>query len=131
MQAPGKNQSVLNQKIPTLLGILILVAALVSGLIFFREGTGVFSPRATPQSAPKNIRVTNVTDSSFTVSFYTSEKTSAYVRYGTAASKLGSQASDDRDQFSGNVGSYHLHHITIQGLNPKTNYFFLIVLFIS
>jgi len=118
--------SVMNKKMPTLLGLLVLVGALVSGLVFFGEGTGVFAPRATPQITPKKVRVTNVTDTTFTVSFYTDEETVAFAKYGTVADKLDSQASDDRDQLSGDVGEYHLHHITVRGLNPDTNYHYVL-----
>ncbi len=116
----------MKKQIPTILGLLILVGALIAGLIFFGEGTGVFAPRATPETTPKQIRVTNIKDNSFTVSFYTEEKTAAFVKYGTDPNKLNSQVSDDRDQLSGAVGEYQLHHITVRGLDPATDYYYVL-----
>ncbi|HEX9817845.1 MAG TPA: hypothetical protein VGA89_03075, partial [Patescibacteria group bacterium] len=89
------------RQIPTLLGLGILVVSLVAGVLVFGEGPGVFAPRATPETTPKNVRVTNLTDKSFTISFVTEEATSGFVKYGTQEGALRSQASDDRDQLSG------------------------------
>jgi hypothetical protein len=125
----GKNttkKSMMKKQIPTILGLLILVGALIAGLIFFGEGTGVFAPRATPETTPKQIRVTNIKDNSFTVSFYTEEKTAGFVKYGTDPNKLNSQVNDDRDQLSGTVGEYQLHHITVRGLDPATDYYYVL-----
>jgi hypothetical protein len=123
MQPAQPNQkSLLKRQIPTILGLTVLVIALVSGLIFFSQGTGVFAPRATPQTTPKSIQVSNVTDTGFTVSFLTDESTPGFIKYGTEATALNSQASDDRDQLSGSVGSFTLHHITVRGLQPNTQY---------
>ena len=113
-------------QIPTAVGLLVLLGALISGLIFFGDGTGVFAPRATAETTPKNIRITNVKDDSFTITFFTEKATSGFVKYGTEESKLNSQASDDRDQLSGTVGEFNLHHITLRGLNPATDYYFVL-----
>jgi len=124
MQPVPNKKSLWKRQIPTILGLSILVVALVAGLLFFSSGTGVFAPRATPQTTPKSIKLSNVTDSSFTVSFLTDESTAGFVKYGTETDSLGSQASDDRDQLSGSVGTFPLHHITIRGLQPNTTYYY-------
>jgi hypothetical protein len=122
MKLPGKKIPLSKKQIPTLLGLGILIVSLVAGLLLFGDGTGVFAPRATPQTTPKNVKVTNATDKSFTVSFYTDEATSGFVKFGTEPGALRSQASDDRDQLSGTVGEYRLHHVTVRGLTPNTTY---------
>jgi hypothetical protein len=125
MQPALPNQkSLFKRQIPTILGLTVLVVALVAGLLFFSQGTGVFAPRATPQTTPKTIKVSNVTDNSFTVSFLTDEATPGFIKYGTEADNLSSQASDDRDQLSGSVGNFTLHHITVRGLQPNTQYYY-------
>ena len=118
--AVGKKQ------IPTILGLLILFVALISGVLLFSQGTGVFAPRATPQTTPKNIRISNVTDKTFTISFYTDESTIAFVKYGEDEKSLTKQASDDRDQLSGVVKDYRLHHITVRGLEPGRDYYYVL-----
>lgn len=114
------------KQIPTVLGLLVLFAALISGVLLFGQGTGVFAPRATPETSPQNIRITNVTDKTFTISFYTSERTIAFVKYGEDPKNLSRQASDDRDQLSGVVKDYNLHHITVRGLDPAKNYYYVL-----
>lgn len=126
MLGQNRNKSVMQKKIPTILGLIILIGALVAGLLFFGEGTGVFSPRATPQTTPKTIKLTNVKENSFTVTFYTDEATAGFIKYGKEQDKLNSQSSDDRDQLSGTVGEYQLHHVTIRGLEPNTEYFYVL-----
>lgn len=116
----------MKKRIPTIVGLLVLLGALVSGLLFFGDGTGVFAPRATAETTPKNIRITNLTDSGFTVTFFTEKATSGFVKYGTDPAKLNSQISDDRDQLSGTVEDYNLHHITVRGLESARDYFFIL-----
>lgn len=112
------------RQIPTLLGLAILIAALVGGIALFGRGGGVFSPRATAQTTPKNVKITNIKDTSFTVSFITDESTAGFVKYGTAPDKATFQASDDRDQLNGSVGQYNTHYITVRDLDPATEYYF-------
>ncbi|MFZ5376497.1 MAG: fibronectin type III domain-containing protein [Patescibacteria group bacterium] len=121
-----KRKSFMEKRIPTLLGMGILVVSLIAGLLFFSQGTGVFAPRATPQTTPKNVRLTNITDNAFTISFYTDEATSGFVKYGESPEKINLQASDDRSQLSGVVEKNTLHHITIKGLQPGKTYYYLL-----
>jgi len=126
MLQTAQKKSVMQKQIPTLVGLAVLVVALIAGLIFFKDGTGVFAPRATPQTTPKNVKVTNITDKSFTLVFFTDEVTAGFVKYGTANDKLDSQVSDDRDQLSGTIDEYNVHHITVGGLSPNTQHYFLL-----
>jgi len=119
----GKN-AMMKKQIPTLLGLGVLVVGLIAGLIFFSGGTGVFAPRASAETTPKNIRITNVSDKTFTISFYTDLATPGFVKYGKEAGSLKAQATDDRDQLSGVVGQYKLHHITVRGLDPGVPYYY-------
>jgi hypothetical protein len=129
-EAPQTERSKTQQKkfmqkrIPTMIGLGVLIVALVAGTLLFSQGTGVFAPRATPQTTPKKIKITNVTDSGFTVSFLTDEATVGFVKYGTEQNKIKTQVGDDRDQLSGTVAKNKLHHITLRGLEPNTQYFF-------
>lgn len=126
MQPTVDKSKLMKKRIPTIVGLGILVVGLVVGVIFLGTGPGVFAPRATPETTPSQIKLTNVTDSGFTVSFFTAESTPGFVKYGTEVNAIKSQTGDDRDQLSGTVGSYQLHHITVRGLKPSTNYYYLI-----
>lgn len=113
----------LSKRIPTLLGILFLAGGLGVGIYVVNQGTGGFLPKASPESTPKNVKITNITDSSFSISFLTDSATPGYVKYGTEANKLQQQTSDDRDQLSGSVGQFTTHHITLRNLTPATPYY--------
>lgn len=120
------NGAVLAKRIPTLLGLAVLVVGLIVGTIVFGQGTGVFSPRATPETTPKQVKVTNVSDRAFSVSFITEESTTAFIKYGTDPNKLSLQAGDDRDQLYGTIKDYNLHHISATSLEDRTTYYFVI-----
>ncbi|OGJ37554.1 MAG: hypothetical protein A2383_00855 [Candidatus Pacebacteria bacterium RIFOXYB1_FULL_39_46] len=126
MPVTAKKTPLAKKQIPTLLGLGILIVSLIAGVLLFGDGTGVFAPRATPETTPKNVTISNLTDKSFTVSFNTDEATSGFIKYGEKESSLKSQASDDRDQLSGSVGENRLHHITVRSLIPNTTYFYTI-----
>ncbi|MFH1563453.1 MAG: fibronectin type III domain-containing protein [Nitrospirota bacterium] len=69
------------------------------------------------------VRVTNQTDSQFTVSWITSSSVTGYVKYGINAQAVNMKWDDDRGAgFSGRT-----HHVTVKGLSPETVYYFDVV----
>lgn len=126
IQNTGKPSSVMNKRIPTLVGLGVLVVGLIVGIVLLGTGTNVFAPRATPETTPKQIRITNVSDNSFSVSFATDESTAGFLKYGTEEKKITTQSPDDRDKLTGSVASFTLHHITVSGLQPNTQYYYLL-----
>lgn len=112
------------RKIPTIIGLLILFVG--GGVGIFLVGTQTnFLPRASAEHAPKELKITNVTDRSFTVSWITDQSTTGFLRYGTTVS-LGSTIEDERDQLSGNTGNFRTHYVTVRGLTAGTKYYFKI-----
>lgn len=112
------------KRIPTLLGLLLLGIGMVS-LNYAIHNSVFFLTRATPPYAPEEIRITNVTDTSFSVSYVTKEAVVGSLSYGinSTGDKF---ALDDRDQQSGNPMPYFMHHITVKNLKPNTTYYFTI-----
>lgn len=111
-------------RLPTLLAILLI--AFGTGLTSFFVKNGVtFIGKASPSDTPTGVRVTNVSDTAFTVTYTTSEAVTGAVSYGKDKT-LGGTALDDRDQLSGKVQSYKVHHITIRNVDPNATYFFSI-----
>jgi hypothetical protein len=107
------------KKIPTLLGLLLLVLGLGTGLVLVQRKQ-IFKPKASPTSAPQDIRVTNITDSSFTISWVTDQKTSGFVEWGKSPNSLTRTKLDEiGDQSS-------THSVNIQNLSPSTTYYFKI-----
>lgn len=113
--------------IPTLLGLLILAAGLIGGILVVNNtNTNSFLPRAAPESEPKDVKITNVSDTTFTVSWTTDTKTTGFIQYGTSSLSLTATAQDDRNQITGESSLYKTHHITVRSLRPNTTYFFKI-----
>ncbi|MDA1079489.1 MAG: fibronectin type III domain-containing protein [bacterium] len=120
------NTALFQKRMPTLIGVGILVIGLISGTLLFSNGTGVFAPRASAETTPRNIKVTNVTNTSFTVSFLTDLPTIGFVKYGDSAKSLKLQTSDDRNQLSGSTAEFALQHITVRGLTQNTTYYYVL-----
>ena len=78
--------------------------------------------KAAPGTIPKNVSVTEVTTSSFTVEWETPAEAIGMVKYGTTADDLTFFALDEK----GNI-STQTHRVKVQNLKPKTGYFFEIV----
>lgn len=117
-------KSIWNTRFPTLLGLSLIIAGIAVTTYLVRTGVIVVG-KATPQEAPQNVRITNISDSSFTVSFKTSEPTVSSLSYGTASS-LGNVGIDDRNQNQTDLNPFSLHHITVKNLQPNTKYLFTI-----
>lgn len=117
--------SIWNKRIPSLLGILLLVVGvgITSYLLQFKT---IFTSRAAPGNTPQDVRITNITENSFTVSFKTTDIVNASISYGTDQT-FGKVALDDRDKQSGNPKPYSLHYITVTGLAENQKYVFSII----
>ena len=103
-------------RIPTIIGVLVLIAGVTTGvLIIGKQQTALF-PRAAPQFTPKQVRITNISENGFSVSWVTDEEANGLVKLGTVVNKLGQTFGDDRDQRTGTVGKYVTHHITVKNL---------------
>lgn len=113
--------SLLMRRIPTILGLLLLVA-LVVGLFYYLQGN---KTKIAEELIPAKVRITNVADNKFSVSWTTSTPLMGAVEYGVLGEKLVSSARDERD--SGSPGQYLTHHITIENLQPSTQYAFQIL----
>lgn len=111
-------------RIPTILGLLILLVSIGTGVLLIRQGP-IWILRAGPEITPKQVKITNISENGFTVSWVTDGQTSGFVKYGTETNLI-TTTQDDRDQLSGKTGSFLTHYITLNNLKPATNYYFKI-----
>jgi len=112
------------KKLPTILGIIILIIGLAAGVFLVTQGQTIFL-RASPEVTPNQIKVTNISDNSLTISWTTQRETSGFVRYGETSS-LAITLADDRDQVTGETGSFTTHYVTLINLKPDTDYYYKI-----
>lgn len=106
-------------KIPTILGIGIMAIGLAAGVMLI-QNTQIFKLSADGGTPPKDIRITNVADSSFTITWTTEKETSGFVAWGESQSSLTRTESDEL-----NTNSF-THSVTIRGLEPQKKYYFKI-----
>ncbi len=112
------------KKIPTLLAVLLLLIGVVVTSILVQEKVIVFQNAAPPDN-PQDVRITNMSDTAFTVTY----TTTAHV-VGTITLQSSNSSPqvilDERDQQSGIPKPYTLHSISAKNLSPNTEYLFKI-----
>ena len=119
------SKNILDRKIPSLAGFGVLAVGLIVTTLLVK-GPSSFQIRANPASEPKDIQVTNISDSSFTVVYTTNDAVIGTITYGENPNKLDKISLDERDQLSQNINEYKAHSITTNNLTPNTNYYFTI-----
>lgn len=112
-------------KIPTIVGLFILLIGLGS-LIFLIESRTNSNLKAETTNNPQLVKLTNLTESSFTVIWFTKDKVTGSLSYGTSRNSMSQIAFDERD-IDNNPKQYISHYVTIRGLEPKTTYYFSIL----
>lgn len=110
--------------LPTVLGLLLTIGGLVSGIWLLRGQVGQ-SAQAEAGEEPKEVRIANVSDTQFSISWITDTAVSGFIQYaeGRGPEQV---ISDERDQESGSIGSFFTHFVTVKGLKAETNYAFKI-----
>lgn len=107
-------------KIPTLLGLTVILTGLLLGLMFqlYRQE---LNNKAEVNYAPIDIRYSNITDRSVTITWQSDTKAIGVVAWGDSQN-LGDSQKDDRDDTS-QTGRL-THYVTIKNLNAEKTYYF-------
>lgn len=112
-----------DKRIPTLLGLFIITIAI--GATSYLVGQTTFlTGRASPTSTPQNLRITNISDTSITVSYTTAAFSLGTLKFGKDPN-LGQAVIDEKDKDQ--IKEHKIHSFTINNLSPTTKYFFAIV----
>ena len=106
-------------KIPTLVALIILTLGVALGVFALRQQQ-IFRLGAETETAPKDVRISNIGDSSFTVSWTTDKQASGLVSFGESETNLKNIASDEI------TPQDFTHQAIIKNLKPQTDYFFKI-----
>lgn len=118
------NKSLLNKKIPTKIGLIIL-CLLLGTTIFLLGGKNFLNLRASPSTTPAIVRIANISSSSFTVSFSTAAESIGSITYGESKNP-DILAKDDRDN-EDITKPHRLHYFTVNNLKPNTKYYFTLL----
>lgn len=115
-------------KIPTLLGLGLIILGLFSGL-YLVLNEQVYLSQAAPNLTPQDITISNITDNSVTISWQTNIDVPSFITYGqNNAGEQTSQDNRDTNPISNNSGPKPRlnHYFTLTNLLPDTNYSFRI-----
>ncbi|MBU0998505.1 hypothetical protein KJ570_03190 [Patescibacteria group bacterium] len=107
------------EKIPTIIGLVILVIGIITG-VFLIKSQQIFRLGASPEETPKDVRISNITDSSFTVSWTTDKETLGFIKWGKNVNNLDKVENDTISQKG------YIHSSTIRSLNAQSEYYFKI-----
>lgn len=119
------NNSFWNKKIPSLFGFMALVIGV--GLTIYLTRLGVIPfLQASVEETPIDLRITNITDTSFTVTYKTAANVLGSVSFGKD-SALGQISLDERDKQTGIATKHTVHSITLRDLKPNTKYYYSII----
>lgn len=111
-------------KIPTFFGLAIIIAGTLGG-IFLVNRSQLISPHASIEISPQELKVTNISDNSFAVSFITSSPTISFLYFGETL-QTEERAFDERDS-ANQLQEFNTHYIVIRNLKPGTRYYFRII----
>lgn len=114
-----------DKRIPTLLGLFVLFLG-VFVTTFLTNSKTFLQTNAVSLEQPQNVRITNVTDKSFSVSYFTSDKIAGSINYGKN-NTLDQSAFDERNLKSEKLTNYQIHSIAANNLLPLTKYYFTII----
>ncbi len=114
-----------NKRIPTLFALIVLTVVIGISVVLVQSGI-FYQGKAAPDSIPKKVLITNITDTSFTVVFTTTALSEGVITMEESATG-NSVVLDDRDKKNGSKNKYYSHHVTAQDLKPQTQYSFKIL----
>lgn len=107
-----------NLRIPTLLGLFVLILGTGAGVYLTLEKQNL-AIKAAPETNAKNILITNIDDTSASISWQTDIATTGFVTFGTDSPSQ--TVLDDRDTTS--PTPRRNHYVSLH-LNPSTTYQF-------
>lgn len=108
-----------NLKLPTILGIIVLVFGVVAG-VFLINSRQVFKIGANVAAVPKNVRISNITNDSITVTWTTDIASKGFVKWGKSELSLGKVALEDESE--ANI----VHSTNIVGIETGSSIYFKI-----
>jgi hypothetical protein len=111
---------------------VILLIGIIAGVYLVSNRTQLF-PKASTQEQnidfPQDVIITNITEKSFTMSYFTpNQKVPTAIKYSQDPTNLSQTKTDDRDK-ENNKGDWYSHYVTLTDLEPNTDYFIQIETF--
>lgn len=107
-------------KIPTFIGLLF-VLLMIGAVGWLFSGNNAIVSQASPEIAPKSVSFTNISDTAFTVIWFTpSSATGTITAFTSNLKKI--SGFDERDAATKKINKYTTHSVTLNNLLPSTSY---------
>lgn len=114
-----------DKKIPTILGIILISLGIFLTTFITKDQT-IFNSKASNSAEPKNIKMTNISDQAFTITYQTGMPTTGSISYGYDK-KLGESGLEDVDKEKGSFSPKKIHSISVNKLTSATKYYLTII----
>ena len=111
-------------KIPTLLGLIVLVGGLIGGIVMINSRQQLI-PKAAASPTPQGVALSNVTDTSFTVSWTTTISATGFIKL-MSQGKSDRIILDGRDNNNGSQNKRIVHYVLVDSLTAAQTYKFVI-----
>lgn len=113
-----------NKRIPTLFGIGLVAISVILTSFFIKNPT-FFKSSASLIDEPQNITITNISGTSFTISYLTKDILPGTISFGIDTN-LGFTEIEDIDRQKGSISPKIIHVTTLSNLTASTKYYFAI-----
>lgn len=114
-----------NTRIPTVLGIILVILGIPLTTFLIKNQTALKS-KASNSEKPQNVKVTNISDRSFTITYQTDAPATGSISYGRNK-KLGESELEDLDKEKGSFSPKKIHSMSVKKLTPATKYYLVII----
>jgi hypothetical protein len=119
------NNRIFSKKIIGIFGIILVLLGIPLTTFILKNETS-FKSKASNSEKPQNIKITNISNKSLTITYQTNTSTTGSVSYGIDK-KLGESELDDVDKEKESFSSKKIHSITLKNLKADTKYFLTII----
>lgn len=114
-------------KIPTLLGLSIIMIGIVAGVLLTLKEQ-IFLSKASPDVTAQNITLSNISDTEVSISWQTSSPAVSFITYGQVNPTEQTALNDkDADFTPARPKPHFIHYVTLRNLLPKTNYQYKVI----
>lgn len=114
----------LSKRLPSYTGFVVMLLAIGITVVLSKNSFS-FVSKATVGATPKNVLISNVSPTSFTLSYTTDAPALGSLGYGSDPSSA-AVTLDDRDKQASKPTEHQVHYFTVKNLSPATTYYYLI-----
>lgn len=105
--------------LPTILGLIVLIVGVLAGVTLINSRQ-IFKIGANTEATPKNVRVSNITNSSATITWTSDIESVGFIKWGKSELSLSKVALEEGEEKS------FVHSVNVLGIDPNSKIFFKI-----